>query len=120
MATLEQITDEGLKAVMQEAHAALRAGDFRGCIEKSCSAYTEYLSRNAKLQETEAAAVSIPASARRTFGWPQLGVRLVIEEGQRPRTEFEKQRYSFSDAISYYEYILDRLAARPRQEEQQT
>jgi hypothetical protein len=42
----------------------------------------------------------------RLHPFPRLGANLHLAEGEPPRIEYQRERFSLSEAITYYEYTL--------------
>ncbi len=93
----EQIQSEELRALLQEAHQALRRGDAATAVHRCAEAFLKLAARYPRVLE-------IPQGMR-LHPWPRLGAMLVVEEG-RPRIEFERESFSLSEGITYYEYTL--------------
>lgn len=93
----EQIQSEELRVLLQEAHQALRQGDAATAVHRCADAFLKLVARFPQVLE-------IPPGMR-VHPWPRLGAMLVVEEG-RPRIEFEREHFSLSEGITYYEYTL--------------
>ncbi|MER3420918.1 MAG: hypothetical protein C4290_10515 [Chloroflexota bacterium] len=93
----EQIQSAELRALLQEAHQALRRGDTTTAVRRCAEAFLKLAARYPQVLE-------IPQGMR-VHPWPRLGAMLVVEGGS-PRIEFERESFSLSEGITYYEYTL--------------
>lgn len=94
----EDLQDPELRALMADAHRALREKDPTGAVHRCAEAFL-------KLAQAHPDALTIPAGMR-IHPFPRLGANLVLAEGQPPEIDFHRETFSFSEAITYYEYTL--------------
>ena len=113
MARLTDITDPELQAAVLEAEQALDAGDWLDSVRKSAAAY-------AKLAEKRPDAIvragptvnDLPLGGRPenrgvARPWPNLFGVTLTWDGDRPSLVFDKQKFTMSEAVTYFEYTLD-------------
>ncbi len=101
MAKPEQIQSDELRPLLQEAHGAMRGGDPTTAVRRCADAFL-------KLAAVQPRVLDIPEGMR-IHPWPRLGANLEIEEGQPPSIDFHREEFSFSEAITYYEYTLSTI-----------
>ena len=103
------IKDEDLRVRMEIAFAAMRAGKGKDAVQALAETFMRFLDRNPSvLAETIAMrGREIP----RVMRWPDLGARLLPESVRagKPRIEIERERFSVSEAMTYYQYVLDEI-----------
>lgn len=98
----EKIQDEGLRRSMQEAQAALKAGDFRKVVELAANSYVELLRRKPEMTQGV-------AQFRNVMFFPRLGAHLQLNSEGQPEIVYDREKFIFSEAITYYEYAVDSL-----------
>jgi hypothetical protein len=101
-AKTDRIQDEALRGAMEEADAALKSGDYRRVVELSADAYVELLRRKPEMLEGA-------AQLRNVLFFPRLGAHLVVNNQGEPDLVWDRERFSFSEAITYYEFAVDSL-----------
>jgi hypothetical protein len=101
-AKLERIQDEGLRQSLQEAKTALRGGDYKAVVERSAEAYAELLRRKPEMLQG-------PGQIRNVLFFPRLGARLVVNHDGQPEIVYDRDKFIFSEAITYYEFAVDSL-----------
>lgn len=104
----EQVADPELRGLIESAHALMRSGRATDAVKTLTTAYLKLLAmKPALLDETlePRPGRTIPAVMR----WPALGANLTLESVLRkqPQIEFVRDRFSVSEAITYYEYTLE-------------
>jgi hypothetical protein len=108
MARPEQIRDAELRAAVERAHEAVRRGDGSAAVRKCAEAYLQLLRAKPALMEEMVEPLpgfTMPAVMR----WPALGANLSLESvlERSPRIDFARERFAVSEAITYYEYLLE-------------
>jgi hypothetical protein len=99
---IERIQDEGLRRSLQEARAALKAGDYKTVVEQSSEAYAELLRRKPEMTKG-------PMGMRNIMFFPRLGARLVLSNEGRAEIVYDRDKFIQSEAITYYEFAVDSL-----------
>ena len=106
MAKPEQIQSDALRPLVQDAHRALRDGDSSSAVRRCADAFLRLAAQHPRVLE-------LPPGMR-IHPWPRLGAMLVLEEDQPPRIDFQREDFSLSEAITYYEYTLTTILATER------
>jgi hypothetical protein len=98
----DRIRDDALRTAMQDAKAALKSGDYQLVVERSSEAYAELLRRKPEmLQGAE--------QIRSVLFFPRLGAHLVIDGERQPEVIYDRDTFSFSEAVTYFEFAVDNL-----------
>jgi hypothetical protein len=126
MVNVAEVTDDALRGALAEAETALDDGDYATCVHHCVSAYCRLIelrpdmiiaprfSHSSSPPQSSAA----PAGGGGALGgvgmaaprpWPSdHGVRFATDEnGQKPSLTFAKERFTLSEAATYFEYTLD-------------
>ncbi len=140
MARPSDIEDATFRAAMAEAEKLIDAGDYTKASRKCAETYLLLLDRRPDLIPPPGAggfggfggfggagggpgagAASLGAgfgagrAMRRAF-WPgEGGIRVVIDADRGPSLSFEKNRFSFSEAATYFEFMVDQLVQAQRE-----
>jgi hypothetical protein len=117
MATPADITDPTFRAAMEEADRLLDEGDFTGVARKCGETYVLLLEKRPELlpappAPTTGAPVGSFRSYLRTAAptWPRTGgLNVVVGEDRKARLVFDKERFSFSEAAGYYEFLMNQF-----------
>ena len=99
---LEKIQDEALRESLRAAHGSLLSGNYPDVIHRVAELYLELLRRKPELLEG-------PMGRFRIFMFPRLGAHLELPEGSPPTVVYDRDKYSFSEAVTYFEFALDNL-----------
>lgn len=100
---LDRINDATLRESLTQAKASLKAGDYSDVVHRSSDAYTALLNRKPELLQG-------PMAMRSILFFPRLGARLVQEADGTPAVIFDREEFTFSEAVTYYEFAVDSLA----------
>lgn len=107
MSRADKIKDPQLRSRVTDAYGQLSGGDPSGCVRILADTFTDTLSAHPELLELTATVRgrSIPVVAR----WPAFGANLVLdpERKEPPRIEFVRQRFAISEALTYFEFLVD-------------
>jgi hypothetical protein len=101
-AKLENIQDPGLRNSMEEAKAALKAGDYKKVVDLSANAYAELLRRKPEMTQGV-------EQFRNVLFFPRLGAHLQLNNAGQPEIIYDREKFSFSEAVTYYEFTADSL-----------
>ena len=106
------IQESRLREKLEAAFAAMRAGRGAESVRASADAYLAFLELNpeARAETTTMRGRAIP----RLMRWPALGANLKpgsVAAG-RPEIEFLRERFSVSEAMTYYQFVLDEILER--------
>ena len=103
------IQEEDLRVRVETAFAAMRAGQGKTAVQALADAFVRFLELHPQVM-----AETIAMRGRdvpRIMRWPDLGARLVpdsVREG-KPRIEIDRDRFSASEAMTYYQFVLDEI-----------
>lgn len=100
---LERIKDDRLRDSLTLAKASLRSGDHSDVVHRASDAYVELLNRKPELLKG-------PMAMRSILFFPRLGARLVQEADGSPKVVYDRDQFTFSEAVTYYEFAIDSLA----------
>ncbi len=128
MASASEIQDPGFRAALDEADRLLDEGDFAGASRKCAETYLLLLEQHPELIPPSSGSTGFyqvkPPSgdgtstletyssvrATRVGFWPITGsIQVIVGEDRKPRLQFSKDRFSFSEASSYYEFLLSQI-----------
>jgi hypothetical protein len=102
MPKTDKILDEGLRHSLEEAQAALKTGDYKKTVDLSAAAYVELLKRKpAMMQGTE--------QFRNVMFFPRLGAHLIVNNDGQPEIIYDREKFIFSEAITYFEFAVDNI-----------
>ena len=116
MANPTDLTDSFVQTALVEAEQALDAGDYLRTVRKCVEVYShivgqrpEMVLRPPKELMPLPRARSVREGRRNALlPWPvRLGVGLSFDENDKPHLTFEKEEFSMSEAVSYFEFTLD-------------
>jgi hypothetical protein len=111
-----------MREALAEAESALDDGDYLRCVRQCVAAYCRLIDVRPDMIVAPrfAHASSPPQSAPAGGGalggvgmgaprpWPSdHGVRFAMDEGQKPTLTIAKERFTLSEAATYFEYTLD-------------
>jgi hypothetical protein len=99
---VDKIQDESLRRSMVEAQAALKDGDYKRVVELTSDAYVELLRRKPELLQG-------PAQFMSVMFFPRLGAHLQVNTAGQPEIVWDREKFIFSEAVTYYEYTVDNL-----------
>lgn len=101
---VDRIRDPALRESLAAAHASLRAGDYLDVVRRAADAYLELLRRKPELLEEGGFMARM-----RIMQFPRLGARLEREEGKDPVVVWDREKFGFSEAVTYFEFAVDSL-----------
>ena len=99
---LDRIKDDAFRDSLAAAQASLKSGDFADVVHRASDAYSEMLRRDPELMKG-------PLGMRRILFFPRLGARLIQEQDGSPAVIYDRETFSFSEAITYFEFAVDNL-----------
>jgi hypothetical protein len=112
MAKASEIANAELRGMAETAFAAMRAGKGADSVRASAGAYLRFLELfpEAKAETVAMRDRQIPRMMR----WPALGANMKLEAARSgvPEIEFTRERFSVSEAMTYYQFVLDEILAR--------
>jgi hypothetical protein len=115
MVSVKEVSDEGLRQALAEAESALDEGKYALSVRCSAAAYCQLIEQRPDMIIAPRFGPGAPppqGGGGLTMGgprpWPSdHGVRFAVEEGQKPTLTFAKERFTISEAATYFEYTLD-------------
>jgi hypothetical protein len=121
MASVAEVQDGPLREALAAAESALDAGDYLGSVQRSVEAYSRLIAQRPDMiippPTHRAAPPQVSRGAPLGGGglfiggprpWPSdHGVQFVQSADQPPALSFTKQRFTLSEAATYFEYTLD-------------
>ncbi len=102
-AKLDRIKDDSLRGSLTQAQASLRANDFSDVVHRASDAYLELLRRKPEMLQG-------PTALRSLLFFPRLGARMIQESDGSPTVIYDREKFTFSEAITYFEFAVDNLA----------
>ena len=112
MARPSDIKNDELRGMVETAFAAMRAGKGIDAVRACADAYLRYVQ-----VFPEAMKETIPMRGReisRLMRWPALGANMKPDSvaAGTPAIEFLRERFSISEAMTYYQFVLDEILER--------
>jgi len=113
---LTDLTDPFCQTRLLDAEQALDAGDYLATVRKCVEVYSRIAEQRPEMVLRPPnplmplpRARSVREGRRNALQpWPvRLGVGLSFDENDKPYLSFEKEEFSLSEAVSYFEYTLD-------------
>ncbi|HXQ11779.1 MAG TPA: hypothetical protein VN805_12360 [Caulobacteraceae bacterium] len=103
------IENAELRQTLEGAFVAMRAGKGAEAVRACASGYLRFLELH-----PEAKAETIAIRDRRMprmLRWPALGANMDAESARSgaPKIEFVRDRFSVSEAMTYYQFVLDEI-----------
>jgi len=114
MAKASDIRDAALRGDLETAFAAMRAGKGAEAVRACAAAYLAFIDRFPEVK-----AETIPLRGRevsRLLRWPALGANMDPDSVRagKPEIAFERDRFSVSEAMTYYQFVLDEILAKEK------
>lgn len=106
MAKVEQIQDEKLRALIDQARADYRGGNSTESVHKSVEALLKLIEKQPdfiQMQRVQGRPI------RAGWVWPGFGIKVETGENQPPRAVYDRDKFSKAEAITYYEFALEGL-----------
>jgi hypothetical protein len=109
MARPSDIRNDELRGMLETAFSAMRAGHGIDAVHACADAYLRYVQLH-----PEVMAETIPMRGReisRLLRWPGLGANMKPDSvrAAAPEIEFTRERFSVSEAMTYYQFVLDEI-----------
>jgi hypothetical protein len=102
-AKLKRIQDEALKQSLTDAQADLRAGNYPSVVQRASDAYVELLRRKPEMLKGA-------MGMRHIMFFPRLGAHLVMESDGLPAVVYDREKFTFAEAVTYWEFAVDCIA----------
>lgn len=108
MAKVEQIQDEKLRALIDQARTNYRSGNSTESVHNSVDALLLLIQKQPDFIQMQ----RIPNTPIRLGRvWPPLGIKVEIGENKSPSAVYSRDQFSKAEAITFYEFALDSLVA---------
>ena len=112
MPTPSDIRTAELREPVQRAFDAMRAGNGTEAVKGLADVFVAFIELYPELREEtiDMRGRAVPKLMR----WPALGANLKPESlsSARPEIEFVRDRFSVSEAMTYYQFVLDEILAK--------
>lgn len=109
MARPADIQNPELREKVEAAFAAMRAGKGAEAVRAAADAYLRFveLHPEVKVETVAMRGRDVPRMTR----WPALGANLNLDSlrAGAPRIDFQRDRFSVSEAMTYYQFVLDEI-----------
>jgi hypothetical protein len=104
MAKPDQIQDATLRALVTQARAAYLRGQATESVQNSVTALLLLMHQRPDFIQLQRA----PGTAARVGRvWPGLGIKVECVADHPPRAIYEREVFSTSEAITFYEFALE-------------
>ncbi|HUZ13931.1 MAG TPA: hypothetical protein VMU93_13920 [Caulobacteraceae bacterium] len=109
MARAADIANPELRQKVEAAFAAMRAGRGADAVRASAEAYLRFAELHPEVK-TETVAMR-GRQFPRMLRWPAMGANMKPDSVQAgaPQIEFLRDRFSVSEAMTYYQFVLDEI-----------
>jgi hypothetical protein len=116
MAKAGDVQNPELRSEMETAFAAMRAGKGADAVRACAEAYLRFLELHPEAKEEKIALRG--RDMFRVMRWPALGANMSLDSVRagKPEIEFERDRFSVSEAMTYYQFVLDEILERQKRE----
>jgi hypothetical protein len=114
MARPSDIQNDELRATIERAFAAMRAGKGADSVRASADAYLRFIALHPEVITQTIAMRGRQIS--KLMRWPALGANMTLESVRagKPAIEFSRERFSVSEAMTYYQFVLDEILEQER------
>ena len=114
MARASDIRNPELRAKVEAAFAAMRAGKGADAVRAAADAYLTFIELNPDVKRETIAMRG--RSISRLMRWPALGANMDADSVRagKPQIAFERERFSVSEAMTYYQFVLDEILAKEK------
>jgi hypothetical protein len=114
MAKPADIENPELRQTLEGAFAAMRAGRGVDAVRACADGYLRFLELHPEVK-----AETIPIRDRqipRIMRWPAMGANMDLESARAgtPKIEFTRDKFSVSEAMTYYQFVLDEIIDREK------
>jgi hypothetical protein len=114
MARPSDIKNDELRGLVETAFIAMRAGKGAEAVRACADAYLRHVQLH---PEVKAETIAMRGrSISRLLRWPGLGANMKPESVRAgvPEIEFLRERFSVSEAMTYYQFVLDEILDQER------
>jgi hypothetical protein len=114
MARASDIQNAELRGKVEAAFAAMRAGKGADAVRAAADAYLTFIEL---FPEVKAETIAMRGrQISRLMRWPALGANMSADSVRdgKPEIAFERDRFSVSEAMTYYQFVLDEILAKEK------
>ena len=113
MAKTDQINDPTIKEKLEGAFSLMRQNNPSDAVHQICDAYLLLVEAQPEMMTEK---INMPRGRRMLLmsRFPRLGANLSMSSiaDKKPKIEFTKSRFVVSEALTYYEYVVDQAIRR--------
>jgi hypothetical protein len=104
----EEIEDADFRVAIEEADRLLNEGDYTSVARRCAETYVRLLLKRPDLLPDISTPGGLPGRSRAM--WPRTGgISLTVDGQRKPALTFQKERFSFSEAATYFEFLRAEL-----------
>jgi hypothetical protein len=113
MLSTSDVTDPMYQAALVEAERALDEGEYNEVVHRCADVYRQLAEGRPDLMPSAPNIGALPLDGRQPVRgaarpWPSLlGAVLRVDDNGKPSIAFDKERFTMSEAVTYFEYTLD-------------
>ena len=121
MLSTSEVTDPMHRAALVEAERALDDGEYSEVVHRCADIYRQLVEARPDLILPQVTIGALPVDGRTPARgaprpWPNvLGAVLRVDDNGKPSISFEKERFTMTEAMTYFEYTLDTALRAQRQ-----
>src|SRR3990170_1204337 len=119
MARPSDIEDPVFRAALEEAERLIDEGDYTKASRRCAETYLLLLDRRPDLVPPPGVGFGAgfgPGRAMRRGFWPgQGGIRVIFDEDRKPSLSYEKDRFSLTEALTYFEFMVEQVVNAQRE-----
>jgi hypothetical protein len=128
MVSVAEVSDDTMRAALEEAETALDDGEYSACVHQCVAAYRRLIEQRPDMIIAPRFSHSSPVPQAGGSGglggvglagprpWPSdHGVQFATDDG-KPSLRFAKERFTLSEAATYFEYTLDMVLRAQRRQ----
>jgi len=111
MASTTDIKDSTVRDGLQQAEAWIDEGDYLAASKKCAELYVEYLRTHPDPETPNAGYNPAAFGINRGILWPRTGgISIRRDEQGRPGAYYDKERFSLTEALTYFEFTMEFLS----------
>jgi hypothetical protein len=115
MAKAGDVKNPELRAKMEAAFAAMRAGKGGDAVHALAEAFVRFVELHPEVKGASVAARG-GRQISKLMRWPNLGANMnpASARAGAPEIVFTRERFSSAEALTYYQFVLDEILAAER------
>jgi hypothetical protein len=111
MASTADIQDQGLREALQGIETLIDDGAYASACKECADLYVEYLRSHPDPEAPNAGYNPGQFAIERGILWPRTGgISIHRDEAGVPSASYDKERFSLSEAYTYFEFVMDFLS----------